>query len=534
MTPKLTYTLAAASGLLLALAFPPFGFSLAAWFALVPLLFAATALSGKSFLQGLLAGVVFRAISMHWITQLLHDYTGASWGVSVGAVGLLVLYLSLYTGLFVWALRLITRHFGPYGILMAPLLWVALAYANAHMITGFHWNTLASSQSHHLRLVQMVEFTGSEGLSFWVVLVNVALFLLLRMGAGPRERRVPVRYALLTAALTAILLVGLWAWGAWRIAWFESRTSEGNPLRVRIVNPSIAQNVKWMPAFQKKALDRLAALSRKGDSRPDLIIWPEAAVPFILDQNPFVSGLLYDLAESLGAPILFGAPGYRSDDRGAAFTNSALLILPDRTVGGTYEKQRLVPFGEYVPLRPLLPFVPAVARGLAAGDLRAGQSAAPITLGEHRLGVLICYEVIFGDLVRETLEAGSNVLVNLSNDAWLARAGVLQHFAMGRLRAVEARVPMIRVANRGISGVIDPTGKLGCRIAPEEAASRDCLVKIKTVVPPRRFTAEAFPIACVLFSGLLVWIAWVRQQKALRSPGPRAKDPGTPPGGEAG
>ena len=499
------YALAVLSGLLLALAYAPFSISLTAWFALIPLLLSVAGGTGNSFLQGLLAGVVFRALSMYWIAGMLHTYAQASWAVSVGAFALLITILSCYTGIFVWAFRKVTDRWGARGALLAPFFWVALEYANAHMTTGFHWNFLSVSQAHHLKLVQFAEFTQAYGVSGLVVLVNTALYLLIAVRLKWSLRGASRRFALLTTLLTALLVVSVSVWGAWRMEAVEAESAKGTELRVRLVNPAVPQDVKWSLEFQRKALEDLAVLSRQGDGKPDLIVWPEAAVPFYFEENPYGAKVVYDLSKELGVPILFGAPGQRTEGNRAEFTNSAYLVNPDGGVVARYDKQRLVPFGEYVPLRPLLPFIPAVAQGLARSDLSPGRDITPFPLHEARLALLICYEAIFPSLVDKALGKGANVLVNLSNDAWVGRAGAHQHFAMVKLRAIEARVPMLRLANWGTSGMIAPNGQLTCRLPVVSAASRDCEISLPTTSRAANWPRSAFAITCLIFSVVILW-----------------------------
>ena len=483
MTNKASYSLAALSGVLLAVSFPPLGFSFVAWFAIIPLLFAAMGWRGNGFVPGMIAGVVFRVASMHWIVSILHGYAKASWPVSLGAFGLLVLYLSAYTGLFTWSVRRMTERHGPGGILTAPFLWVAFEYANEHLFTGFHWLALAASQASHLRLIQVAEFGGTYSVSFLIVLVNAALALWVMLWSRRSQGRVPIGLAAGASVVAGMLLVGAWWWGGWRIEELEKEATHARTLHVRLVNPAVPQDVKWTMDYRAKAIKALAALSRRGSGKVDLVIWPEAAAPFYFEKDPFLSASIYDLSTDLKTPILFGAPGQGISKDAVIFTNSAFLVAPGRKLLGRYDKQSLVPFGEYVPLGRLLRFVPPVARGLAYAALTPGGRPEPLRAANVTLGVLICYEVIFRDLVQQTSERGSDILVNLSNDAWLGEGGALQHFAMARFAAIEARRPMLRVANRGTSAIFDPSGQARCVMNSHAAASRDCAVRVRPASP---------------------------------------------------
>ena len=474
------------SGVLLAIAFPPAGLSALAWIALVPLLAAVQRASpARAFVRGLVTGVVFRVLSMSWLAAMLHNYTGASWPVSIGVFSLLAIYLAAYTGLFTWSIALAPKQLGARGLLIAPFSWAAVEYANERVLTGFHWLPLAASQSEHLNLIQIAEFTGTYGVSFLIVLGNTAAcFLLKRLfkkDGGPSWR-----WTGAVAAFALASAVGVWSWGLHRVKQLESEWRGARKLRVRMVNPAVPQDVKWTPEYRGQALRDLATLSEKGSSRPDLVLWPEAAAPFNFEKDPFSAAAVRRLSSKLGAPILFGAPGQRVDKEGVAFTNSAWLLSPTGKILGRYDKRRLVPFGEYVPLRQLLPAVPALARGLAYADLSNGRGEPTIRLGNDRIGLLICYEAVFEDLVRDAARKGAQVLVNLTNDAWLGRAGALQHLAMARFAAIETRLPMVRVANRGVSALFAPSGRARCVTAPERRASVDCVIGLESRADPAR------------------------------------------------
>jgi apolipoprotein N-acyltransferase len=474
-----SYSLAVSSGVLLALSFPPFDFSFVAWIALVPLLLAAVRTRGSSFVPGMITGIMLRILSMHWIASMLHGYARATWSVSMGAFALLVLYLSAYTGLFTWAVRRMTDRHGFGAILTAPFLWAAFEYANEHLFTGFHWLPLAASQASHLRLIQAAEFGGTCSVSFLIVLVNAALTLLVMRFLRNSRGRVPIGVAVGAGVASGVFLAWTWLWGSGRIEQLEKEASHARTLRVRLVNPAVPQDVKWTIPYRAEAVKALAALSRRGSGKVDLVIWPEAAVPFFFGKDPSRSGRIYDLSNELKTPILFGAPGQGFSKNAVVFTNSAFLVAPGRKLVGRYDKRSLVPFGEYVPQGRLLSFVPPVARGLAYAALTPGDHPKPLRAANVKLGILICYETIFRDLVQETSRGGVDVLVNLSNDAWLGEAGALQHFAMARFSAIEARRPVVRVANRGTSAVFDSAGRARCVMKPQPAGSRDCAVGIR-------------------------------------------------------
>jgi apolipoprotein N-acyltransferase len=189
------------------------------------------------------------------------------------------------------------------------------------------------------------------------------------------------------------------------------------------------------------------------------VIWPEAATPFYFQSGGPLAEKVKGLPRQMGVHLLFGSPAYRNDANGRShLMNSAFLLTPQGEVAGRSDKVHLVPFGEYVPLKPFLPFIEKLVVGI--GDFSAGE-VNPLELDGHKLGVLVCYEAIFPELARDYVLRGSDLLVNITNDAWFGRSSApLQHLAMVRFRAIENRVWIARAANTGISAFISPVGRI--------------------------------------------------------------------------
>ncbi|MDP3940090.1 MAG: apolipoprotein N-acyltransferase [Deltaproteobacteria bacterium] len=494
------------SGILLARAFPPHGVAPFAWIALLPLLLSLRGTGRAVFVRGFAAGATFYLLSMSWVMAMVRDYAGASRAVSVGAYLLLAAYLAAYTGLFALAMRRGTDRFGPAGLLLAPFLWVALEWANTILFTGFHWNPLSASQGHLPVLAGVARSAGSAGMSFLVVLANATLTLAvapLIVAGGAVAARPDGRALVLAGALLALIPLSGFA----RPLPLPQGGAAARGLHLRLVNPAVAQDAKWTLSFQRKALSQLAALSRAGAGKPDLVLWPEAAVPFPFDENPFGAAAVGRLARSIGAGIMFGSPGRYGEGEGVLSTNSVFLVNRDGNLAGRYDKRRLVPFGEYVPLRPLLSAIPAVAAGPAAtGELGPGDAAGPLQIGNIALGPLVCYEAIFSDLAAEAMAAGAEALVNLTNDAWLGTAGAAQHFAMARLRALESAAPLVRVANRGTSALIGADGVARCVLEGDAAGTVDCALEL-TGAPfaPAPLQPLFAPSCAVLSLAALLW-----------------------------
>jgi apolipoprotein N-acyltransferase len=238
------------------------------------------------------------------------------------------------------------------------------------------------------------------------------------------------------------------------------------------VQPNIDQAVKWDQAFREETLRRYDRLTESFGYGVDLVVWPEAATPFIYEREPVYQLQLVAMANRASAPLLFGSPAVRFDpERKPFLLNSAYLLSPDGELLGRYDKQHLVPFGEYIPLKSsLLFFLEKMVEGI--GDFQAGpgptilsfqlkesDGAAPAR--RVKFGVVICYEVIFPDLVRRIASSGAEFLVTITNDAWFGDSSApAQHFSMVVFRSVENHLAFARAANTGISGFIDPFGRI--------------------------------------------------------------------------
>ena len=443
--------LAALSGVGLYLSFPPLGLWPLAFVALVPLLVALDRAPRRlAFWLGTLAGMVFYPLNLSWVTHAMAVYGGLSWGLSVLLLFLLSLYLALYVGAFSAGWVWLRPASGLGRVLFAASLWVALEFLRTYLLTGFPWAFLAYTQAQALPLVQIVSVTGMYGVSFLVVLVNATVALALS------ERRLrPVLAPALTACL--VLIVTL-AYGVRAL----SLPERSGGLSVAVLQGNIDQGVKWDPAFGRATIETYERLTREAArAGAALIVWPEAAIPLLLRREPEALARVTRLASETKRFLLVGSPDL--EDR--RFYNSAFLISPDGVLVQRYDKIHLVPFGEYVPFRPLLGFAEKLASG-AIGDFAPGREPTVFRLPKGSFGVTISYEVYFPAEVRRLFRRGAGFLVNITNDAWYGRsAAPTQHLAMTVFRAVEHGAFLVRSANTGISAIIDPRGRVQGRSA---------------------------------------------------------------------
>ncbi|MCC6847788.1 MAG: apolipoprotein N-acyltransferase [Deltaproteobacteria bacterium] len=457
--------LAAMSGAGLALAFPVVDWAPVAWVALVPLLLAALGRGiGAAFRAGWLAGVAFYLATLYWLVLTIGTYTNLSPLVSVGPLLLLCAFLALGFGIVAAACEWARRR-GIAIAFVAPAAWVVVEWIRTYILGGFPWVSLGYSQYRAIYLVQFVEVTGIYGLSALVVLVNVVVYTAVRRwlaGAPPNTR------AMLALASLLVALVG---WGYWRVDDLAARPARGT-LRVGFIQGNVAQDVKWDPAHQAATIDRYEALTRKAVADgAELVVWPETAAPFFFQQESDLRDRILDLARRLHVWLVVGSPAFSYDHATLRMHNRVYLVEPDGAADQFYDKMELVPFGEYVPLKSLFFFVDKVVEGV--GDFRAGDTPVVFRTARGNFGTLICYEGIFPDLTRRFVDGGADFLINITNDAWFGRTSApYQHLAMATFRAIENRVPLVRVANTGFSAMVDADGTIRWRTGLFESAWR--------------------------------------------------------------
>ncbi len=510
--PVRQIVLAATSGLLLPLCFPKFDLGLLAWVVLIPL---HLALDGSSrwfaFRLGWLSGTIGSTGIMAWVVTAMTTYGKVPLPVSYAILLLLALYLGLFVALYsaglVWFRSLIPR----YGLFAAPCLWVALELARTYLFSGLPWSLLGYSQYRQLDLIQVADHLGVYGVSFLIVLVNVALAELIAwlmpLFRGFRPARLPWE---LVASST--ILVGLaWAYSTTLIVQ-ETILPPKMSIQVGVVQPNIDQAVKWNEVYREETLKRYDQLTESFGYGSDLIVWPEAATPFVYEREPLYQLQLIAIANRAAAPLLFGSPAVRYDqNRRPYLLNSAYLLSPEGPLLGRYDKQHLVPFGEYIPLKSsLLFFLDKLVEGI--GDFQAGPGATlfsftPRLSGSNKdsvtrsvkFGVAICYEVIFPDLVRHFAKNGAEFLVTITNDAWFGDSSApMQHFSMVVFRSVENHLAFARAANTGISGFIDPYGRI---LQASPVFAQTALQSTLPIRQPHTFYTrygDVFAYGCVL------------------------------------
>jgi len=446
---------AIASGVLLSLSMPGPDAGLLAWVALAPLLWALDGRAPKeAFKLGLLAGAAFFALLLHWLYTL---WDWASFAIVPGYI-LLVGYLSLYWGAFGALFAFMSRRLPPVALVfVVPALWVSLEFARSLTRFGFPWGQAADAIYQQLPFVQISSLTGIWGVSFLVVLVNAGLAL-----GFARRAWHPPAIALGLAALTLI-------WGSLQLA----QPPEGHKLKVAILQPNIPQSIRGDPRRLEEFLDiylkLLAEAEVELEGGPSLVVLPESILPVGVLDDPEVLEEFSGWASRNSTPLILGTYRYSSEQ----VFNSTVAISSWGGVLDTYDKVHLVPFStEYFPAIGLLKRLGLLKRvSIAArlGLLSRGGGFEPLSTELGPLATPICFESIFPHISREFVRKGAQIIITITNDAWFKGSWALpQHFAKGVFRAVENGRYFIQAANTGISGIIDPRGRIIAKTQIEE------------------------------------------------------------------
>lgn len=450
------------SGFLLTASFPRTNIFWLAWFALVPLLVSIRNVSLKgSFYLGLVTGLTHYLTLMYWLAGTMKTYGHLPLFLALLILILLATYLALYLAVFSAILSGLPSK-PAICLVMIPVLWVSLEYIRSFLFTGFPWELIGNSQYNYLHLIQISDILGVYGISFLIALSNAVIFQVFLWLTGRNWQGTKITKNLVAESLFAFALIFalVWLYGTWRIHSIDELMAASPSARVTIVQGNIDQAIKWDPAFQEITTKKYIKLSLSAkEHKPDLVVWPETATPFYFYNNIELSNMVQKGVKDTGANFLIGSPSFDRNDNIIEYYNSAYLLGSDGKPLGRYDKVHLVPFGEYVPFNKLLPFIGKMVKNI--GDFRPGQKGTVIKWDNYRLGVQICFEIIFPNLARAVVKNKAALLVNITNDAWYGRTSApYQHFSMAVFRAIENRRSLVRSANTGISGFIDPNGRI--------------------------------------------------------------------------
>jgi len=449
---KTDFVLSVLSGALTAAAAPKFGLSFFAWISLIPLIFIIiNKKPAQSFLLGLIAGISCNSILIYWIPSVPAHYGNLSLGISIVIYIIFVLFLALYWAFFCLVLAKISQSFPKLVFFLTPFLWVSLEYILTHFLTGFPWGLIGSTQHSNIWFIQLATITGVYGLSFILILFQSMFVYSMRY-----NRKMPF-----FSALALVLIIHLGGWLS-----VKKITPHENSFTAAVIQGNVSSDIYWdqISTLQVWDLfDQHLELSQKADEGgADLIIWPEFSVPLCFSCS---YGYYQDFKEKLfqfvqekDCTILIGTNEQTGSPGSVNYYNTALCLSPNLSQS-QYHKMHLVPFGEYTPYKKIFSFIEKMTH--AIGEITPGTEYNLHQFKELKFGSPICYEIIFPDLVRRFVKKGAHFLTTITNDGWYGKSSApYQHYSMAVLRAVENRRFLLRAATTGISGIIDPYGRI--------------------------------------------------------------------------
>ena len=520
------------SGVLLVFCFPPSDVGGLAFVALIPLLMAVWIPQGGKrrglvhFGLGYVTGLVFFTTTFRWLSELAPLFHSFALN---GLPLLFAAYLALFPATWAWLAGWIAgAQFrpvpppDPLAPFERPLLlqssrnlgiaifcaaaWVALEWTRGWLISGFGWNKLGVALHTELSLIQIAEFTGVGGVSFLLVMCNAILLItVLRVRAEIGRIRLRPHFDF---AITVGLVVLAFGHGVRVLIRAQQTPGESVALKVAAVQPNISQEAKfdierWPEIFERmrELSDNAAALA------PDILLWPEASVPGGMLGDADTAAFMRERAALVPAMMV----GTDDMNRGGAGEdhNSAAFMQAGEKEPQFYDKRQLVPFGEYLPLRPLLG---GLFGDLVPGDFKPGKTPGVFSLAKPplKLAPLICFEDTRGDITRSQVQLGAHLLVNLTNDGWFGITAELdQQLVDAVFRSIENRRPMVRCTNNGITASVDSFGRVDRWLEPFTEGVVMRQINVPLALPETFYTrhGEVFCVVCaalVTLAGLLV------------------------------
>ena len=462
----------------------------------------------RAFVLGLTTGFVYFTATLYWITLVVQTYSELAfpWSLLVGVVGnaSLIAYLSLFPGVFALVTRRLWLAYGAPALMAAPLVWTATELGRTYLLfNGFPWVLLGYSQATTLPIAQLASLFGVYGVSALVATVSAAAATWVAASSA-RPRVAATSTAAILVAVTAV-------WGSVRATRAEW-AREGQPVNVGLVQANISDAERRTPGQALRILQDNLRLTRQAiGAGAELVIWPESAMtPFRFADYADAAGLVRRVAREGRVAILLGSDQVvrGQPDR---WYNSAFLVRADGTDAGVYRKIHLVPFGEYVPMRRVLFFIAPLVQAIGSG-FNAGEEPTVLPVGDHGVSVAICYEIVYPALVRQFVLRGSELLTTITNDAWFGDTSApYQHFAQASMRAIEEGRYVVRAANTGISGIVDPYGRV---VKQSHIFEQGVMVGqaryLRTSTAYARW-GDSFAYSCVLATAALLLLArWAK------------------------
>jgi apolipoprotein N-acyltransferase len=486
------------SAALLVLAFPDFNLWFLVWVGFVPLFYALGEKPSvrRAFLLGELFGIGLFYGSCYWITYSMIHYGGLPPAVAYSLAIVPVAISALFPAFFAAALARLLQSLGPWAFLAAPILWVAFEYLRLH-ITGMGWNSLGYSLGFlgfQHELIWPARFGGVYLVSAIIMLPSAAIALAMRV----RDRR--------TAGAVALSIV--FCLGIYLIGRAGKTTPTGEGIDVVAIQGNVPVGEVPLEVL-REGFRRHFDMTRENlppvesRTRPVVAVWPEAPFNFEYDRDRDLQRAFGDFTSFHKIYLLFNANTGLNE---TISYNSVVIVGPEGKHVGQYDKIHLLPFGEYVPFRDVLPLINRIPA--LAGEFKAGSKYSVIEIEGYKLGTSICFESVFPDITREMARSGASAFINIADDAWFGPTPIArQHLAHVVMRAVETGLPLLRVTNTGISASIAPDGRVSGETPIFETAARTWHLAINRERPPLTFYTrfgDLFAIACFSATVLLI------------------------------
>jgi apolipoprotein N-acyltransferase len=443
---------AALSGVLLAFSFPGVSWGWLAFIALIPLIVAVTRAGRRreAFLLGWLGYTVAWLINLPWVTIVMSRYGGLPKSVGIALFIALSVWLGLYGGIFALIVRSLRLRAAILPWLLVPATWIALEYARSYVLLGSPWHLIGGALIDLPPLVQPARWLGPYGLGFLVVLISTSIAWIVSAGDTWRRR--------IAVGATVVGFLAVWiATGSILLSQQAAQMRSERQFTAAMLQPNITQEMRWDDRNLSELFQRMARMTEEGfEARADVVIWPESTLPLEFFGDAGFRGYVEATSRAHKGDIILGSVA-RDAAAPERLWNAAYLVSRGSTTG-RYDKLRLVPFGEYVPLRKMLFFAEKLVRQV--GEFQFGTNEFPL-IGKFKYGPAICYEVVYPRIAATQVANGAEVLVTITNDAWFGRsAAPRQHLNQARLRAVETDRYFLRAATTGISALIDPVGRI--------------------------------------------------------------------------
>ncbi len=501
-----TLLLTGLSVLLLVLSFPNFEIWPLAWIGLTPFLIAISRCTGRrAFFHGWAAGSVFFYATCSWLTYSIINYGHIHPSLAYLSLVPGALLLGVFPGVFALAVARLVSRWGIPALLLAPLVWSSLEWARLG-VTGQLWNAIGYSQAYHPRLIGSAQWGGVYFVGFLIVVVNAAIAFSI------------VSRSIRSLAISLILILavaGIVGYSGFLAARPVPVVSDSGEITVVVVQPNVPMNPAEASERRSELIERHLALTKSGlqpagmNRSPRLVIWPESPMNFSYAEDAQFQRLIGNFAREHQTYILFNSEEPAPNE---SYFNSALLINDEGRLVAQYDKIRLMPFGEFVPLPHWLPGASLITA--IVGDFTPGTKYTLMPVGTTRAGVFICIESAYPSIARSFTAEGADVLINISNDGYLGPTAVMrQHLANAIFRAVENDRQLLRVTNTGISAAIGPDGAVYGPTQPFTPEVR--LWKIRPTSRNSTFYTrhgDWFAITCTIFSAGLIAAAFVRRK----------------------